>query len=429
LGHDFIPRTAEDVEAIRSVFDSCEDVAVAGSYLTCDLKPYGPDDNLDGMKYRVYRGYFLSPDGRGPSQSSASLLGELQSISQREIALSARAANTRASIIQIEQALDVGNFVEADRLFSKLSEDKLVLLPETTKYLAESANLRTDLAAYSQAASMHALIDASPIAHILELAAEESNANNAATNPLTVTSLHTYVAEDKATLRKQLGSLPQFETSVKAFTEKSSPSGSTQHSNAQYDDAKRDLEQLRLDLNTSHELAELTSNQSAMRLIRSWYGDELADSLIQKTAGLKAAWENETKLSVYVEAVQAERVQEEAQRSARLEAIQHTRDQQEARQRALIEERNSLAGTIWNKVLYITMLDEKFNLTEKMGYTMEADKQRTALNSLLRQDRAMLTPSLWSEVNQEYQRILPGLTVWQASHARSMIAGLHSFSR
>jgi len=34
----------------------------------------------------------------------------------------------------------------------------------------------------------------------------------------------------------------------------------------------------------------------------------------------------------------------------------------------------------------ITMLDEKFNLTEKMGYTMEADKQRTALNGLLRQE-------------------------------------------
>jgi len=74
----------------------------------------------------------------------------------------------------------------------------------------------------------------------------------------------------------------------------------------------------------------------------------------------------------------------------------------------------------------ITMLDEKFTLTEVMGYTMEADKQRAQLNNLLRKDSAMLTPSLWAEVDRAYQHLLPGLTVWQASHARSIIAGLRS---
>ena len=63
----------------------------------------------------------------------------------------------------------------------------------------------------------------------------------------------------------------------------------------------------------------------------------------------------------------------------------------------------------------ITMLDEKFRLTEVMGYTIEADKQRAQLNNLIRQDHAMLTPSLWAEVDKAYQQMLPGLTVWQAS--------------
>lgn len=73
----------------------------------------------------------------------------------------------------------------------------------------------------------------------------------------------------------------------------------------------------------------------------------------------------------------------------------------------------------------ITMLEEKFQLTEVMGYSIEANKQRDALRSLLRRDAGMLTPSLWAEVHAAYQQMLPGLTVWQASHARSIIAELH----
>ncbi len=38
----------------------------------------------------------------------------------------------------------------------------------------------------------------------------------------------------------------------------------------------------------------------------------------------------------------------------------------------------------------------------------------------------MLTPSLWSEVNHAYENMLPGLTVWQADHARFIITRLRS---
>jgi hypothetical protein len=101
----------------------------------------------------------------------------------------------------------------------------------------------------------------------------------------------------------------------------------------------------------------------------------------------------------------------------------------EARKQTLIEERRNLAETIWNKVLMITELDEQFRLKEVLGYKMEADKQRAELYSLLRHDHAMLSPSLWNDVNEAYRQILPGLTMWQASHAQSIIGALHSFGQ
>jgi len=68
----------------------------------------------------------------------------------------------------------------------------------------------------------------------------------------------------------------------------------------------------------------------------------------------------------------------------------------------------------------ITMLDEKFRLTEVMGYSIEAQKQRTELNSLLRRDSSMLTPGLWQS-GQGLSANASGLTVWQATHSQSII--------
>jgi hypothetical protein len=144
---------------------------------------------------------------------------------------------------------------------------------------------------------------------------------------------------------------------------------------------------------------------------------------------VEAAKENETRLVVYVGLVTGAREREEAAKNERIARIQQQREQEEARKQALISERNNLAGTIWNEVLMITMLDEKFELTEVMGYTIEAQKQRTQLNDLLRRDSSMLTPSLWAEVDRAYQQMLPGLTVWRATHSQSIIKELRSSAR
>jgi hypothetical protein len=215
----------------------------------------------------------------------------------------------------------------------------------------------------------------------------------------------------------------------------------------QYDSAVKDLELLRRNLEATQNLVEVTSDQEALVSIRSWYGPGVADSLLSKVKGVEAAKGNENKLSEYVglvaaarereEAAKQERLaeiqrqhdQEEAAKQERLAEIQRQHDQEEARKQALIAERNNLAGTIWNEVIMITMLDEKFRLTEVMGYAMEAQKQRTELNSLLRRDSSMLTPSLWAEVDRAYQQMLPGLTVWQATYSRSIIEELHSSAR
>ena len=137
----------------------------------------------------------------------------------------------------------------------------------------------------------------------------------------------------------------------------------------QYEAASRDWKQIKQDLEAAHDLAIVMSDHSAIESIRSWYGPEFADSLNAKAVGLDAAQKKQANLMNYVALVQREQAQEAE--VARLRA-----EQKEAQTQALIEERNNLAGEIFQKIILITMLDEKFNLTEKMGYTMEADKLR-----------------------------------------------------
>jgi hypothetical protein len=97
-------------------------------------------------------------------------------------------------------------------------------------------------------------------------------------------------------------------------------------------------------------------------------------------------------------------------------------EEETARKQALVDERNALAGTIMNSAITITMLEERFELTEVIGYQMQAEQQKEALFSLLRRDHAMLTPGLWQEVDAAYQRDLPGLTLWRASYARKILS-------
>lgn len=166
-----------------------------------------------------------------------------------------------------------------------------------------------------------------------------------------------------------------------------------------------------------------------MKLIHVWYGDALATALTTKSQDLTSAWTAEAALTAQVEGLRIQQAQVEARKQAELAQQQRLHDQEAARRAALVQERNSLAGTITNSALIITMLDEKFKLTEVMGYQMESDKRRKELFNLLRKDSAMLTPNLWADVNSGFQQVLPGLTVWQASHAQAILGECRGFGK
>ena len=68
------------------------------------------------------------------------------------------------------------------------------------------------------------------------------------------------------------------------------------------------------------------------------------------------------------------------------------------------------------------MLDDKFQTTQIVGYSMESTKHLQYLLNLVRTDRTYLDSEVWKAADEAFQRIVPGLTVWQMRHAQSMLA-------
>jgi hypothetical protein len=111
-----------------------------------------------------------------------------------------------------------------------------------------------------------------------------------------------------------------------------------------------------------------------------------------------------------------------------IQTHQRLAEEAEARRRAAIEEQQALAGKIVNGALIVVMLEEKFERTSIMGYQMEASKQRQELRGLIQRDRRLLTPQVWNAVQSEFQRLMPGLTVYQAGATQSYLASLRRSS-
>jgi hypothetical protein len=140
----------------------------------------------------------------------------------------------------------------------------------------------------------------------------------------------------------------------------------------------------------------------------------LDDVTYGKLSSFLAEW---TKTDKRFEEVSA--MQEKAHDAVVAESL-HQIDLKEAQQRS-IEERRNLAHNIFILAMEITECDSKFLTTEVVGWRMQASKFRGDLNALVTKDRPMLTPQVRREVEGEYQRVLPGLTVWQANHLESVI--------
>ena len=410
------------------------------------LKPQRPEDILEMIS--VLQGAMRTFYKFGPDGCCEPLYGLAGAVGQEE-SLQRSLTDADQQLVAVEKTLDEGDMLKANDEYTSMASSPLVAhLKPLEQYLDVTRTLREDLSSLSRLSTAR---DSTPIrldAKIKYVAGNEARLATTVSMPITASYLHKWIAQDKESLKSNLESLPPFQTNVEPFVNKHDPAtSSVMQFGEQYDSAVKDLELLRRNLEATQNLVEVTSDQEALVSIRSWYGPGVADSLLSKVKGVEAAKGNENKLSEYVglvaaarereEAAKQERLaeiqrqhdQEEAAKQERLAEIQRQHDQEEARKQALIAERNNLAGTIWNEVIMITMLDEKFRLTEVMGYAMEAQKQRTELNSLLRRDSSMLTPSLWAEVDRAYQQMLPGLTVWQATYSRSIIEELHSSAR
>lgn len=89
-----------------------------------------------------------------------------------------------------------------------------------------------------------------------------------------------------------------------------------------------------------------------------------------------------------------------------------------------IEEQAALANRIVNEVLTVALLKDKFETTQIVGYSMEADKQSTSLRALIHNNRSSLDRAAWQAVDGDFNRVLPGLTVRQARYARSLLIEL-----
>jgi hypothetical protein len=258
------------------------------------------------------------------------------------------------------------------------------------QYLQQTQSLGNDLASYSQAIAAPARTASTAVAAIHVVADEETQLAGAAGKPLTSAYLQRHLDADKGALRRHLDALPAFHFDRKLYA-----TATVDH-----------LTQLRALLQPATDLAALMGDQTALGLARSWYGDAMYASLTEKGKEIPEAQLLEGNLQTQIAAEQKQR------------------QEAEERKQALIEQRESLASEIVNKAVMITMLDEKFQQTEVIGYRMEAGKQRTELFNLVHTNRALLNHAEWEKVNQQFEQILPGLTVWRASHAEAIIAGL-----
>ncbi len=371
LGRSLQPRDASDVVSLNETLDRC-------------LRIFGQ----------------LAP--RGSFEDSASLRTALGSYQERQnqIELTARA------MVQIESTLDQGALVQANAGFHQLQADAFAsqFLP-SQRYLQVTANMRSDLTAYSEATQLPRIHDGLSVVDQVRTVANEASKLQACGNePLAGSFLSKNLTADKEILKAHLDSLPAFEFDAKVYRLQPITNLTTQRS------METRLAALKAKLDASNELINLLASKDSMDSMAVLFGATFVATISSKGTEVQSAQQLEGNLSEALQRYQAKLDAEESRRQARL------------------EEQNSLAERICNNALMIVMLEEKFQTTSVLGYEMEADKQRQELRNLLRRDHSLLTPTVWRAVQLQFNRILPGLTVWQASHTQSLIYRLKASS-
>jgi hypothetical protein len=311
-------------------------------------------------------------------------------------------SGTVSTIIEIERTLDRGNLIAANGQYAQIGADRFMSgFPPAQHYLAQTQVLRNEVAAYGEATQVPRVQQTqSSLTQVLVFGSEVAKLETFNGKSLATETLSRNVTEDRQAVQSRLASLPAFSFDPGMY--KLQPI--TSEGVAQQLTAR--LRELSGNLNSSRDLADLLASQDGMEKIRALFGEAVDTDLRRKGKSLAPANQMAAALSNAVEAHQRQAAEAQARRQAEL------------------EEQQALAGKIVNGALIVVMLEEKFQQTSIMGYQMEANKQRTQLHNLMEQDRKLLTPQVWKAVQSEFERLMPGLTVYQASSTQALLSSL-----
>lgn len=379
LGPDLKPKSLADLEEMNHLYARCMNIA-AMRQSSDNGREYGP-----GANSAPYQRAFLSREGR-----------ELNSRTSDDLRTAApkieRIDNLKRKVLQIEDALDKGDLLGADRGFQALKSAPADGLPEVAEYLRLSSRLSTDLEAYARVSTESENASATLIQRLHILIQREELLALSTERPLTSDYMQHRLTTGKSILKSQLEALPSFQLDQKLMGSSLPPS--------------ERLGGLQKALSASSDLVSVLDDKPGLEKLRGWYGDDFVAKLLARGKGVDAAQSLATSL-------------------ATKQAAEERRQQQErAQQQELANTKANLARNIVNSTLFITKLDEQFRTTEIMGYSIEAQKQRQKLNDLVTSNRTLLTQDVWQRVREFYVQALPNLTVRQATHAQEILAGL-----
>jgi hypothetical protein len=271
------------------------------------------------------------------------------------------------------------------------------------RYLKETGVLRNELSALGEAAQVPRVQRSQqPVEQVNVLAKEVENAEEMNDKVLATEVFKRNLGEDRQSVQSSLASLSGFDFDSRIYRiQPITNEGAAR-------EAAKQLEELNGKLGSAHDLISLLASSDAMSKVHLLFGEALEAQLRQKGRNIPQAQEVANRLSNAIQTHQQQVAEAEARR------------------RAEVEEQQALAGNIFNESLMVVMLEEKFLRTSVLGYEMEAKKQRAELHSLLVRDRRLLTPQVWKAVQSQFEQVMPGLTVNQASAMQGLLSNLRS---
>lgn len=200
LGKDMQPQRDEDVVEMNEVFKRCVRVSQIGQ--TRDER-----GNLlgAGRNSAEFERLMLS-------DSAADVSRKVQNDVQVERAQRAIVNRARTALLEIENTLDNGDLIGANKLYQTLAANReAVALSPVQQYLQRTFAFRDDLATYLDAVQLGTRLDTSVAQQLQNLRREIDLLKASASRPLTSKYLQGRVQSDTESLREKLSALPVFQ--------------------------------------------------------------------------------------------------------------------------------------------------------------------------------------------------------------------------